>query len=1121
MMGAEIGSLDAAAVEEKPCKPCDKCGEPHQGFEPTCDKCRKSKRGSILSCRTCGSCFSNDHCEDCGTRRLNHHCSLNDIAGSQTRTPRSAKTPFILICCAEPARERTQTLKHHLEDQGAIVQVKTDTDLSFMQQTAPEVPRGRSSKVMVANNSYIGELPRTPLQQLNRGWRTPDEPQARSPSPSCERSADSLTESSSPSASEPCDAVLVLWSQYFQGALHGQLKALTDAASKRGALILNDIDRIVEMQDRRWLLKKLQEAGVPSPFYVECSRNQRCPDPTVEEHNDFIVINGQRINKPFVEKPVDRRDREIYVYFPKSTGGGRALASTRESGDMEYVCRFDQSMRVRREGSFIYQEYLQSDGVVVQAVCAGGYAYGNAVHQGVMTSLKSESHMHGEFDSTAMPIILRQEEKLVAEKLRVVMQQTLFGITFVRAQNDKGKITSYVIDVWPGVPRVGFGTFSDEVARALLFAIARRRPSSHLARSRSCEDMLVECRESTEAESFKDLQKAPDVAKGNDHDDDDPLCVILMCRHGARTPKQKAKAKVEVGSEYAAGWLLGWLAGAGMDAMVATKPPPSFDLRAPDQLQRLNVVAKKWKEEGQKLGTFADALSNFDQLGEACHAKVSTDGRLVTVAIKWGGELTSLGIKDSEELGASFRSVQGYEDLHVGSLRHDTKVYSSSEPRCQQTAAAFCKGFMQLSTAALPPIIAALVRKDGWGTLEAGGPSSSIVMGGGAAMEPGKNAEKNGDTKDSKADAKQTKEKEKTGNSGNVEDEGKKAKKDKAQKKDKKDREEGEEVASSGQLDSVEESWKVVEALPFMDEDVVKEAFCAAVSAPALAPFEAPGPAMRELGARIEKLREALKGDCRPLHNAESVGLVRERYKDAVGDLQLSDNPGQPKSFEKLEKLLDNLQYDMTYNREALPEEARQALELATPLCDALCSAQAVLEVARNIHRDAGHPSTGVSFLWKLRWDLKVASGVDLGDVTHQLCCQAHKQKHDLLYSSSIRGKPCVRTRLYFSHNSHLQRLLIALYRWRMFSTGYTKDAAKADAVVTKPLGFLAHFIIRLTRNRVTNALRVTCEFGRNKDAEKVCLFDCPLSTADAWFADMLKGVPDPTQGAFPTDQPS
>jgi len=43
--------------------------------------------------------------------------------------------------------------------------------------------------------------------------------------------------------------------------------------------------------------------------------------------------------------------------------------------------------------------------------------------------------------------------------------------------------------------------------------------------------------------------------------------------------------------------------------------------------------------------------------------------------------------------------------------RHDLKIYSSQEGRCQKTAAAFCKGLLELE-GDLTPILVSLVRKD-------------------------------------------------------------------------------------------------------------------------------------------------------------------------------------------------------------------------------------------------------------------------------------------------------------------------------------------------------------------------------------------------------------------------
>ena len=74
----------------------------------------------------------------------------------------------------------------------------------------------------------------------------------------------------------------------------------------------------------------------------------------------------------------------------------------------------------------------------------------------------------------------------------------------------------------------------------------------------------------------------------------------------------------------------------------------------------------------------------------------------VLIVLKWGGELSYFGYDDAVDLGKKMRQ-QRYDDddnefLNLySSYKHDLKTYSSDEGRCIKTAAAFLKGFLNIS----------------------------------------------------------------------------------------------------------------------------------------------------------------------------------------------------------------------------------------------------------------------------------------------------------------------------------------------------------------------------------------------------------------------------------------
>lgn len=110
---------------------------------------------------------------------------------------------------------------------------------------------------------------------------------------------------------------------------------------------INELAPQALLWDRRLVGNVLDHLKVPTPKRLEISRDggpkvdaelkllmkqrlgvdlggfQVTPEVSLREDGDAIIIDGQVMEKPFVEKPVSGEDHNVYIYF--RGGGGRRL----------------------------------------------------------------------------------------------------------------------------------------------------------------------------------------------------------------------------------------------------------------------------------------------------------------------------------------------------------------------------------------------------------------------------------------------------------------------------------------------------------------------------------------------------------------------------------------------------------------------------------------------------------------------------------------------------------------------------------------------------------------------------------------------------------------------------
>ncbi|KAG9393072.1 Histidine phosphatase superfamily [Carpediemonas membranifera] len=428
---------------------------------------------------------------------------------------------------------------------------------------------------------------------------------------------------------------------------------------------INDLRLQLCLQDRREVYWRLNQAKVPTPSYFAVSRDKEIIDETdIVFDGASITFRGQTIPTPFVEKPVDGEDHNVWIYFGPESPCGPGVRRLFRKVDCKSSEFFPGPCDVRRDGAYLYEEFLEvKDAKDLKAYTVlPDYVHGELRKTPALDGIVERDDLGREVREVC---VLSHEERRAAKMIGQAFGQRVCGFDILRKPD--GSFIVCDVNGWSFVK--GDHHYYDHTARVL-------------------RQLVIQAKNRLVAR-YENRTAAPDEP---DNELGTLEAVVCVHRYADRSPKGKLKVMLPIS-------LLNRIYGR-----LRAHSTISAD-KTPQKVQEFLEGLLKLQEEGVA-DAHADAVRqliagltnphqthvsiSFHPLDDETTFLSSTDfdeSAVAAVVLKWGGQLTHAGVAQTRDAAIAFSEALPAD--RRAEFLEDARVFHASEARAAKTAEVF------------------------------------------------------------------------------------------------------------------------------------------------------------------------------------------------------------------------------------------------------------------------------------------------------------------------------------------------------------------------------------------------------------------------------------------------